>query len=520
MRNRLLEKLFGKGEGLAPRDSLKRFFQILMTILLIVVGFFVIALVSITVALMYTDTTGFRVDGPNFSLYKNTMLEQCSRSLPSTKINCTMIFWTRVSNHNLTDPYRWVESSEIDSPRRNEFGVQDKYGSATDDGATLYGWCDLMSCLKDYKIIPSQPRPHSFGLYGYNRFQVWGWLCVSAATGIWFVRNALISIHRPQESSESILIRRYVREHPEEVSSSTSRIIELQMAEGTCSGVGKTDWLFWIVDAGTSGLWLYSYFKTIGNRFDITLANTLAWVTPWRVTIGLFNHPFACHHPHSNRSNHQSQTRFARIITSVMAVIAVVSWILCVHLLLVGANVRRTKYPVYQCLESEILQAPGATVCSPQILCSKEKQWLFANRGWDINIDNGVGLGKKAADARYSGVFFFSSVAAWAALGFWVLNQVYFKGKWYRWDVKWRRVLNGTVVASLVYLLILSILEGTYILTEVFAYNKGSETPRQAVVAFDVNCTAAHVYMSDWRYYLDIDGFDRPTRIARTLLNS
>lgn len=510
----ILRKVLGEEEELAPRGKVKRYFQIGMMFLLFVSVFFMVMLVAIIIAMVYTDNTGFQVKDPKFPLYKNTIFEQCSTSTPSN-VNCTTLFWSRQRNYSSTHPYKWVESIAILSPQKSEFGLE-----YSQDGETMYDWCDLMSCLKDYKIIPSKPRPTAFGFRGYNRLQLWGWLCVSAFGAVWFLRNTLVIIHRPQADPDYNLRRSYEVEVSGRASSPTPSSVDGQTIEGTCKGIGVLDWLFWIYDIGSLGIWVYSYAELLGDRFGTVPVSMLSWITPWQVTVGLFNHPFACHHPHSNKGNDKSRTKPARILISVLAVGTFTSWILCAHLraLTSPKTLDEAYHSVYECLESEIAQAPGTTICSPELLCSKEKEWMFADYRWDswIIMDSSA----KEIYNNYLVTFVFASIAAWTTILFWGSDRLYRRDKWFAIKVNWRLALNGTVIASLFVLIISSAINGSFVLDEVLAYNSGEKTPRQAVVTYDVNCTTVHVHMSDWRYYLDVDGYDRATRIVHTLFNS
>jgi hypothetical protein len=79
---------------------------------------------------------------------------------------------------------------------------------------------------------------------------------------------------------------------------------------------------------------------------------------------------------------------------------------------------------------------------------------------------------------------------------------------------------TGAVGLSPAIQIMLSAVDGSYVLKEVLFYNDRSFIPQQAVVTYGVNCIAAHIYTSGWRCCLDVDEADRRTRIARTWLNA
>lgn len=153
-----------------------------------------LAYVTITVSL--TDNTGIEYNDTKFSLYENTIFEQCANTTPDS-VNCTALFWAAVPE--VSDPpgisYTYQPIKGIDSARKSNLGHP-----TNSHGQKILDWCSLTSCLRDYKIVPRKPYDVAFGYRGYNRLTIWGWVTVSTITGFWFLRNMSKGVHLDSES--------------------------------------------------------------------------------------------------------------------------------------------------------------------------------------------------------------------------------------------------------------------------------------------------------------------------------
>ena len=86
--------------------------------------------------------------------------------------------------------------------------------------------------------------------------------------------------------------------------------------------------------------------------------------------------------------------------------------------------------------------------------------------------------------------------------------------------MNWWMIINAAAVLSMTGLILASGIACADILQEFLSYRDPSKARRRSVVAFDVDSTAAHVYLSEWRYYLDVDRYNRAIRNAKMWLKA
>lgn len=125
-------------------------------------------------------------------------------------------------------------------------------------------------------------------------------------------------------------------------------------------------------------------------------------------------------------------------------------WVLCVHTqkIIEPRNTGEIYHPIYACLESEIPKSPEFSTCSPQQICSKDKEWLFSEYtmdGWSIFS----GTEPRGAFITYTFVFGSSTFFALAPVGVYLSHQAIGKKFWKERQMNWWLIINAGVVVSM-----------------------------------------------------------------------
>ena len=140
-----------------------------------------------------TDTTGFDYTSAEYSSYKNSRFKTCVARQPSeaANVNCTQIF---------------AEGGQFVLSGRST-GIYNDYPQTS--------YCDMLSCFKNYVVIPSTPQPMAFGL---SSITIWLYWNITALGTVWSIRHACL------------------------------RSKGLDGCDRNCNGAGFTDWFFYIFD--------------------------------------------------------------------------------------------------------------------------------------------------------------------------------------------------------------------------------------------------------------------------------
>jgi hypothetical protein len=444
------------------RDHRRAIGRFALWVSLVVLGVFLILGLYTTIKSVTTETAGYEIDSTNFTLYKNSRLEECLASTPE-RVNCTVVMADQIVGR-IEDGQRFLNGATYSK------GFPELQN----------GWCSLASCLRGFKVIPSSPFQSAFRSSG---IVVWIHITVTLMTAIWATRAIFHGkIHDPED----------------------------------CKGFGIIDWILSPVDLGIICFWWYSFIAVVIDPQDTSTISILTWYTPWLVALLLNFHPFACRFDMGSGSG--------RVFVWMMATLALLQWIATVYIWqLKGADIfnssKKNSYRSYRCLESDIFQAPGISQCSPKQLCSKD--WLFSNIEW-YNIS-----GLQGFQIHYGIVF---GVLSMVAFTFPVLSLILNRGRRLLDFQALRRKATDAdsfnmrsiylffVVVSLAVLIVILIWIGTSLFSDIL--KPVDFMNRESVIAYDVDCQALHVFLSPWRYYLDINGYGRALRIAKMWLNA
>ncbi|KAJ5207387.1 hypothetical protein N7472_003835 [Penicillium cf. griseofulvum] len=168
-------------------------------------------------------------------------------------------------------------------------------------------------------------------------------------------------------------------------------------------------------------------------------------------------------------------------------------------------------YPAYDCLASRIVDAPGASACSAEQICS-DKALL---QSWNIQFPHRYKDGYMAFTGLVAGISITAFVMI-CARGVFPLIASMTKGKSAR---RWReiaRAIDFGFAGSLGVAGAGCIVVGVITAADAIG---AFDHSREGAVALNWDCNALHVNVSPWRYYLDVD-YELPLRVARTWFNS
>ncbi|KAI1650744.1 uncharacterized protein F4817DRAFT_368116 [Daldinia loculata] len=427
-------------------------------------GLLVAILVIYTLAIK-DNSASIDPDSIEFQLYKNTRFQECS-SQSSSAVECTFL------QYNLaTDSRGFTDFSP--NPSENYMVKLWLPADRSDYEGARYTWCDVASCLSGFKVIPSTPRPAAFYTLSLTTTLLTTMTIWSAS---WWMFKLFTS--DPDECGE---------------------------------GLGKIFWVLAIFDTVTVAFWWVSLFMFMqaSNPLHFVPLSVLNWVTVWRYARSLHFHPVKCAFEPDSTPH--------RVLMWVLYLLTVAQWIAsCVVFGLYYGDIvsmfGRGRYARYDCHEDRIDAAPGASSCSSAELCSKD--WLLGDPGFEQSVYYGDLL---------VAIFWISTVVALAPIlglvfeGFRRLyrDQDFFPSKTSRFLKKWSSnaslefVLLGLFFAVFV----------LDILTIVDIFRETGDNDRAGTFAFDLSCRAVHVSLSPWKYFLDINEFERAFKIAKTWFN-
>lgn len=403
-------------------------------------------------------------DSPGYALYKNTRFEECY-STPVSTTDCAAV---RVAlNGSVTD--------RITGFRDNNVGFISSDPVNDNDSNLISDWCEAISCFNEYKVIPSTPRDLAFLPTVLTSWAASAGFLVGSLVQLWLQQKALYS---PENTS--------------------------------CKGLRDIHWYSWpfiIADLCSFVWWWISFGKLVAALESAATPFVIGWVIPWKYA-GLFRfHPFSCAFGKNRRG--QLVTRW------IFYILAVIQWIascyvahinLPLHLLSSTVWGQRAPNPSYDCVQSQIDAAPGASTCSATEICSRN--WLFVDPLYQFTGQ---------FDHQYSvlAVWLIFSMLTMAALSPVYIMATAFcsRGSSPLSDLRWA---DPGPIAILSLLSFCEILVGGLLIGDIVA--RLSFRP-YASVTLDWECQAIHVGMSSWRYYIDVH-YGQGWRIVKMWFNS
>ncbi|CAG7924413.1 unnamed protein product [Penicillium olsonii] len=336
------------------------------------------------------------------------------------------------------------------------------------DHGLEHTWCDIMSCFSDFKVIPSTPRPSAFWP---SLLEVWCKLIITFIAAFWELKN----------------------------------LQEALYSDRLCHGLEMSNWVFVLWDTACFVWWCVGLGLYFYNKQHYPAPYILGWISLWKYTNNIHYHPYKC--------TLKRSPRFARFADRALSILMIGQWAFCLYLFVVNWHVLQSGYSpeqAYECLALGIPTAPGLTPCSPEQICSKHL--LFHS----VLFDYHSLLSFNGTMALVS--FFLVGTTLLAVM---LCARLVFPcmGFITKRKEKWRKTashLDLGFAASMGIAFFCCI--GCAVLTAIDA-RQAMGREREGPVAFDWECTAVHVNLSPWRYYLDVsDGF--AIRMARNWFSS
>ncbi|KAL4964831.1 uncharacterized protein BDV14DRAFT_200637 [Aspergillus stella-maris] len=418
---------------------------------------FLIFGVVIAARFVGTDNTGYDPDSAEYTLYKNTLFKTCYAQEPQVEYNCSGVH------------------EQIFSPsdfQHHGIGILNR----PDYRKPVYDidadWCQVISCFKDWKVIPSKPRP----------------------SALWEVTN---------EEWISVILT---------LVAGLLQINTIYRESGNvgfdCKGrLGWDDWGGVAFDAVSAVWWWVGFGQwATDSAQTASLPTVLGWFSLWKYSELLQFHPFSCGIPFLRR-----RPRATRALRWILRIIAAAQWGIGAHVLTILQG-SHSDAQVYDCLASAMQTAPGITACTAQQICSQE--WLFKSPAFGGEFGDGVkpSLALLLAFAASTIAAAIPPFGLFACLVVPVAVGSEFKGYTY-WKEKYDKINPGMTVATGVGTLYALIYGALY------AASVGKEVERYGAVTFYRECTALNANVSPWRDYFDVD--DRwAIRFARMLFNA
>lgn len=428
--------------------------------------------------LIDTDNTGFDPHSPDFALYKNSRFQECLATVPPDAATCSDIQANLLS----LDPNNYPQFTDqgISVVVQPYLVSRNRTAGNGNDPAT-YGWCQAVSCLAGFQIVPSTPRGSAFMA---TPLSAWCAVALTLFTTLWQFRQRNAALLRPEK-------------------------------EG-CRGLRSVawyDWVFHAYDLCSFVWWWVSFARYVANPAFSSTPSSLSWVTPWKFAVLIQYHPYSC------AFNKRPKT--LRALSRSLGTLAVLHWIAtayAMHTNRTSILMSRPPFQAYDCAVSQIPGAPGVSTCSPDRLCSKA--WLFHDPGFRYKFE---ALASGSYILAYFIVFTLAAVfPLLAALLVPVINNSSSRPWSMRQAMQMvKEAYEGLNVGPTVTLAIAAglggIVFGSLFTADVIRWNSAG---REAPLTIYPECHAVHVALSPWRFYLDVDDYQKGLRVAKMWFNA
>ncbi|KAI2624646.1 hypothetical protein GGS26DRAFT_564537 [Hypomontagnella submonticulosa] len=449
-----------------PRfPSWERFSSIRYTIIVVSCLFLLVAIASqiviffFTIKFVNTDNTGFEPENPNFALFKNSRFEECSTLVPD-QANCTAIVdILRNAPYELDKEYLNRGYTPISSQWRSRKGI-------------YYDWCTFASCFNGFKVVPSTPRP---SVIGQTNFDLWNSLNMSALPFLLTFVKRNWNVYRGKQDE----------------------------CEGKLKELGIIDSAVLIYSiCGPIVWWWVSFIRFAIDPVPNSTVSIFAWTTTWLLASNLHYHPYSC-----ILARRQGLKQF---LYWFLPILALVQWCATIYVLNVGWKQLLQNGDIsqgYDCVEAMMNDAPGTTKCSAQKLCSDATLLSNMTFYWDF-LEQGIVT---------SSIVIFTLLSIVALQPFVFATWRLFTTSEYSWGEQFQRGDVGPVAGPAFAGLIATLVCG---LSATVLIKLSTTVNREAPVVADMECTAVHVGLSTWRYYLDLSIYARALRIAEAWFNA
>ncbi|EXL65075.1 hypothetical protein FOPG_18686 [Fusarium oxysporum f. sp. conglutinans race 2 54008] len=437
------------------------------------------------IAIAIGFTAKFLVDGSkigldptslDFALYKNTRFKECQTTTPPPDAaTCQDV---RANLLDLSSAnYREFTDQGVSVVIQPYVVSQNRTKTPGSHRPITYDWCQAVSCLGDsFKVIPSTLRGSAFA---DTPLTVWCSVAITLFTILWDFRQ---------------------------------RKVANSKTKWACKGLREVawyDWIFHAYDLCSAVWWWVSFARFITNPAYNTAPTSIGWVVPWKYAILIYHHPYSC----ALTTKHRY-----RGLSWMLNTLAFLQWIATIYVLHVmwpSITKSRTPFQAYDCASSYMDEAPGVSPCPTQELCSKS--WLLTHPGF-IYRHEVLGSG------MYVLIFFvIFTLAAIFTFGM-VLIALSFKGFSNNKPLStalikeaWRESKVSPTVSLAVAAWSGGIIFGSMFTADLIRWNNhGQEAP----LTFYPACNAVHIALSSWKFYLDVDAYQRVFRIVKMWFNA
>lgn len=450
---------------------------ILTWALIVLLALFQVGIFAIGMAMIYTSHAGIDESSSDFAFYKNSRFRECANTSPE-QVNCTLL------QGNALNGYQTPAQKDPQNHFLVYMTFRDFQGNSSE--LPTYTWCEMVSCLKDFKVLPTALRPSALQL---PSLKTWFQCNIQAILGAWAARTWIGSQSR--------------------------------QAPSACKGMSFLDWAPAVYTIGSTLYWWAEFFRWCTRPDYHASVSVITWISVWTLAYRVRYHPFSC--------RFKEDSCYRKALTWILWTTATLQWIIsCV---LLRRNWRDLFPPRldfaqrYDCVKSQVASAPGQSPCSTDQLCSIS--WLLTNPGWKgWSSDQTSGNFFAQYDIASIMLVILFSFSTFAFVSTPLATTITRGYALLRPDRRVKRTLLGDLahidnklsgpvgagaVAALVSLCIGALLIGH---TPV----AWDSLNREGSVAYDLDCTAVHVIASPWRQYMDI-GYGRALRIIRMWFN-
>ncbi|RAH51181.1 uncharacterized protein BO95DRAFT_437930 [Aspergillus brunneoviolaceus CBS 621.78] len=332
-------------------------------------------------------------------------------------------------------------------------------------------WCEVMSCFQDFKIIPSMPRPSAFWP---TALDTWNKTAITFFMATWQVNK----LHQALYSKKG----------------------------QPCRGIEWDTWVILAWDLGSFVWWCVGLGRFAVRPAYYSPPSMLGWITLWKYCYITRYHPYSCVLRRAPRK--------AQIIRWTLTAVATLQWAASAYLCLRALHFRNmpgTPKPAYDCLEARFATAPGTTTCTPAQICATPSLLHSFSLQWPNQR-----LGGWISDVAFFAALSVLAIIMVAVIGLFPrLARLIGGGNLAKWRRRAATVDFGFAGNVCLAGVACTIYGGMTVVDAVRAFGRG----REAAVVFNYDCTALHVNVSPWRYYLDVD-YELPVRVARMWFNA
>ncbi|KAF5026418.1 hypothetical protein F66182_1483 [Fusarium sp. NRRL 66182] len=256
----------------------------------------------------------------SFTLYKNSQFAKCVQGPPERAVNCTLL-------EADLDNARYPNLDWIGQPDHHHFMSGPDYQITNNAQDPRPSWCDLASCLAEWKVVPSTLRHSAFEL---TALSAWVRLLLFGLVGLWTIKKTL---------------------SPPKV----------------CNRRNPIDWFVLIYQTTAFGFWWWAFGTLVSNPEAAEPISLVGWIQTWNLAISFRFHPWSCFFRPGSRTRNGIVTGLY-ISTSLQ-------WIATIYALRLQDD--RDSIQKYDCLYPGIASAPGQSTCKDEHLCTTT--WLFQN---------------------------------------------------------------------------------------------------------------------------------------------